>query len=257
VLGFYLNHCDDTERLARALAGLRRHYAQSPVFVFDDRSAGTSRRSLLKVCASDGRMSLMPRQRAKCGWESYDLVLCQLENWSAIRSRGEVSYLFKMDTDTLICSSGHAELLRHGADLVGNRQGVGADTAARYVLPTPLKSTCAVFGGGYFVRLSPVVERMLALWKGIPRTIVDAAGRCFEDQTISMLCWTAGGKVQHHEGLRQVRYDDLAERIERGSYAVHPVKTKEHYGRLMQSLSRRRDNAARSEEPSGTWRERV
>lgn len=230
-IAFYLNFHNDSRRLFRAVTSIRRNYPDATVFVYDDWSSSWET-ELARVLASRlGSIQLIRRHRRHAGWASYDLVSYQLLSFARIAALGSWDYLFKMDTDTVLCSDCHEEVLRFGGDLVGNTDHVDPRTAVRTYFGPGLPD-CSVLGGGYFIRLGEFPATLLRLWRTIPHGLRDHSGTVQEDQSISALCWRSGGQITRSELLGGVRFAGRPLSVPPGGFAVHPVKDATDYAEL-------------------------
>jgi hypothetical protein len=252
-LGFLVNFHDDADRLRRSLGSLRRVYADAPLLVRDDHSSAGQRTQLEAITSQDPNVILLPRDAVHTGWASYWLVWYELQAFRKAQRELGVDILFKMDTDTVVCGGDHEEIQELGGDIIGNCTRIEPATAAHRLLWNRRVQDCSVYGGGYFIRLGDVVNRMIDAWATIPTEYRESGGTFHEDQSMSLLCWLCDGKVRHERRLERVLFRTSIEAAKAGDFAVHPVKTQEEYDRLFPDADTVQTKARiRSASPHGT-----
>lgn len=232
-IAFYMNFHNDAARLRRAVASIRRNYRSEPIFVYDDWSLPWNRAHAERATANVDNLIWLRTKRRRAGWAGYHLVQYELLNFIRISRLHPCDYIFKLDTDTLICQANHERALRFGGDIVGNSWSLDPCSAVFAFYRNHKMVDCMVMGGGYFIKSSPRLMDMLRQWRGVPRSIRDRCGPCHEDQSIATLCWLANGKVVHSPELEDVRYWSLSDQVGAESFAIHPVKEQHEHDRLL------------------------
>lgn len=234
MIGFYLNHFNEPYTLFNALKSVRAAYPDAPIFVQDDKSGADEQAMADKIVAHFGATRLADKA-SKMGWEGFNLVACELQNWVDIfTANPALTHLFKMDCDTVILGP-RAEAIvaaNPAADLIGKFCPVGFGNPAqpRTIIEKYMQThgvspsvwqNGGVWGGGYFVRRNgPLAQKMIAAWAKLE----GFAGqfKALEDHCISALCLLMGGVRAESADL--IFGPPPVANIPDTAFSIHPIK---------------------------------